>query len=76
VLLDLHGAPGSQNGASHSGCSVGTVYWDTDWNKQNTLSAVKALADICNTNLDVCYGVEVLNEPGWNVNRDNLKIFY
>ena len=76
MLLDLHGAPGSQNGASHSGCSVSSVSWDTDYNKQNTLSAVKALADICNENLDVCYGVEVLNEPGWDVNRDNLIAYY
>ena len=44
VMLDLHGAPGSQNGASHSGCSLDQIYWDTDWNKQNTLEAVKAIA--------------------------------
>ena len=71
VLLDLHGAPGSQNGASHSGCSIngGNLYWDSDWNKQNTLSAVRALAEICNSNLDVCYGIEVLNEPGWALDR-------
>jgi aryl-phospho-beta-D-glucosidase BglC (GH1 family) len=76
VLLDLHGAPGSQNGASHSGCSVSSVYWDTDWNKQNTLSAVKALAEICNANLASCYGIEVLNEPGWGVDRNHLISYY
>lgn len=78
VLLDLHGAPGSQNGASHSGCSLkdGNIYWDTDWNKQNTLNAVRALAEICKSNLDVCYGIEVLNEPGWSLDRSSLQKYY
>lgn len=33
VMLDLHGAPGNQNGDSHAGCHVEDIYWDTEWNK-------------------------------------------
>lgn len=33
VLLDLHGAPGNQNGDSHAGCHVQYPFWDTEWNK-------------------------------------------
>jgi len=34
VMLDLHAAPGNQNGDSHGGCHVNTSgYWVTDWNK-------------------------------------------
>jgi glucan 1,3-beta-glucosidase len=72
VLLDLHGAPGSQNGASHSGCSVNGFYWDTEWNKENSINAVRALSEICRANMDSCYGVEVLNEPGWGIDRASL----
>lgn len=45
VMLDLHGAPGNQNGDSHAGCHVSNSgYWDTDWNKLWTSKAVVALA--------------------------------
>ena len=33
VLLDLHGAPGSQNGEMHSGCSTGATYYFEDSTK-------------------------------------------
>ena len=75
VLLDLHGAPGSQNGDSHSGCTIGGVYWDTEWNKLWTKNAVVALADICGESWN-CYGIELLNEPGIDINRDSLISYY
>jgi len=64
VMLDLHAAPGNQNGDSHGGCTVEYPYWDTDWNKYWTYEAINALAEICNANTN-CYGLEALNEPGW-----------
>jgi glucan 1,3-beta-glucosidase len=75
VMLDLHGAPGNQNGDSHAGCHVpNSGYWDTDWNKLWTTKAVVALANICKEKSN-CYGVEALNEPSGDINRDNLVSF-
>ena len=72
VMLDLHAAPGNQNGDSHGGCHVDTSgYWDTDWNKQWSTEAVVALANICKEHWN-CYGVEPLNEPSGSINRDSL----
>ena len=84
ILLDLHGAPGSQSGESNSGCSFkysgeGNYYWDTDWNKLWTKNAVVALAKICQEKGSTCYGVEVLNEPafpGGGLDRGHLLSFY
>ena len=81
VFYDLHAAPGSQNGSSHTGCSLehgdekGT-YWNTDWNKKWTISAFKALAQICKEAGDTCYGIELLNEPSNKISRDDLKKYY
>ena len=52
ILLDLHGAPGSQSGESNTGCSFkyngnGNFYWDSDWNKLWTKNALIAVAKIC-----------------------------
>ena len=77
ILLDFHGAPGSQSGESNTGCSFkyknrnwwekklneSYFYWDTEWNKQWSKKAVVELAKICQLKGDTCYGVEILNEP-------------
>lgn len=85
VMLDLHGAPGSQSGESNTGCSFkyngqdGAYYWDTDWNKQWTVSAITELASICAANGETCYGLELLNEPafpGGGLSRTSLLAFY
>jgi aryl-phospho-beta-D-glucosidase BglC (GH1 family) len=47
IMLDLHGAPGSQNGNDHSGCGYGSVHgevWNTDDNRELSLRAVEAMA--------------------------------
>lgn len=76
VLLDLHGAPGTQAQQSNTGCYTSGVYWDTDWNKTWTKNAIIALANICKANTTSCYGVELLNEPDWSISRDSLVRFY
>ena len=72
VLLDLHGAPGSQNSEIHSGCVTnkddgGSVkpehYFDTTWNMQLALEAIDEMAKRCADAKDVCFGIQVLNEP-------------
>lgn len=73
-MLDLHAAPGNQNGDTHGGCHVEKPYWDTTLNKDWSLQAVRAIADICRVNKS-CYGVEILNEPGAALSRKHLIEF-
>lgn len=74
VLLDLHGAPGSQNGNDHSGRS-GPIEWPRPENVAHTLDVVERLAQFC-ARYDNLLGVELLNEPGWAVPLDVLKDYY
>ena len=75
VLLDLHGAPGSQNGWDHSGKS-GELGWHKS--KENialTLDAIDQLSERYASRLNLV-GVELLNEPRWDVPLDILKRYY
>ena len=66
VLLDLHGAPGSQNGMHHSGCDD-SVGWNRDpLNFAFSLSAVEELVRRYAAHPSFL-GIELLNEPGWQV---------
>lgn len=73
VLVDLHGAPGSQNGRDHSGVSDGQVnlFYSPD-NIRKTISVLQFLTD---TLIDVpnVVGIQMLNEP---VNVPELWDFY
>jgi len=61
VLLDLHGAPGSQNGIDHSGCSEPST-WLAPENQQLSVAAVAAMVDRYSDRPNL-YGFELLNEP-------------
>lgn len=74
VLLDLHGAPGSQNGNDHSGRS-GPIEWPRPENVARTLDVLDRLAQFC-ARYDNLLGIELLNEPRWDVPLDILKDFY
>ena len=86
VLLDFHGAPGSQSGESNTGCSFkydgdSKYYWDNELNKEWSIKAVVELAKICKDKGDTCYGVELLNEPATalpvlGIDRWSLLGFY
>ena len=53
--MELHGAPGSQNGEMHSGIDLGEHkpglhgkpehYFNTDWNRQIAVRAIEAMAE-------------------------------
>ena len=63
VLVDLHGAPGSQNGQPHSGISDGqTGLFGNDWYVNKTMSVlsflVRELVNVTNV-----VGIQILNEP-------------
>jgi glucan 1,3-beta-glucosidase len=75
VLVDLHGAPGSQNGWDHSG-RAGTQGWaGSPTNISHTLDVVERLAGHC-AQYDNLLGFELLNEPRWDVPIDTLKSYY
>lgn len=71
VLLDLHGAYGSQSGLDHSG-KVGEIGFFTDANMARTTSLLTwlawELADVTNI-----IGIELLNEPA---QKDGLWTWY
>lgn len=61
MLLDLHGAPGSQNGIDHSGCSMDPAWIQPD-NVAMTLQAIEAMAKRYSGRKNLV-GFELLNEP-------------
>ncbi|KAH9934661.1 glycoside hydrolase superfamily [Fomitopsis serialis] len=63
VLVDLHGAPGSQNGQPHSGVSDGvTGLFNSQANMNLTISILTFLAEQL-VNVTNVVGIEILNEP-------------
>ena len=72
VLLDLHTAPGSQNGHDHSG-AAGSVGWHKDrTNIDQTLNVLEKLAQ----RYDKVWGLELLNEPSPKIPLETLREFY
>lgn len=66
VILDLHGAPGSQNGADHSGRIGGSgALWNDSTYQAQTLSFWRELATRFRNESTVA-GYDVLNEPSLN----------
>lgn len=61
VLLDLHGAPGSQNGFDHSGCGQ-RPQWSHSENINLTLQAIEAMVKRYSHKPNLM-GFELLNEP-------------
>jgi glucan 1,3-beta-glucosidase len=75
LLLDLHGAPGSQNGWDHSGRS-GPVNWPKDpQNIKETLRVVESFAQKYGDH-PALYGIELLNEPKWEIPVEILQQYY
>jgi len=75
LLLDLHGAPGSQNGWDHSGRS-GPINWPKDpHNISETLRILESFAQAYGQHPALC-GIELLNEPRDQVPLEILKRFY
>ena len=73
VLLDLHGAPGSQNGADHSGCDSDGVGWHGDASVKLSLKAIDTFARRYAPHPSFL-GIELMNEPGWAVEWDHGKL--
>ncbi|KAH8679968.1 1,3-beta glucanase [Tricladium varicosporioides] len=76
VMLDLHGAPGSQNGFDNSG-KYGSINWQSGDNVKNTLTAIRNLAARYKGDMDVVTSIELLNEPAnWGNDMSQVKQFY
>ncbi|KAJ5398872.1 hypothetical protein N7465_009361 [Penicillium sp. CMV-2018d] len=77
VVLDLHGAPGSQNGFDNSG-KRGAIQWQQGDTVEHTKDALEALAARYEGDGDVVTAIEALNEPSipGGVSQDGLKQYY
>jgi len=72
VLIDLHGAVGSQNGQDHSGVSDGQAsLWADEENKQKTIDVLVFLTKQF-VRVNNVVGIELLNEPHY---VDELEMF-
>ncbi|PYI06329.1 exo-beta-1,3-glucanase [Aspergillus sclerotiicarbonarius CBS 121057] len=76
VIIDLHGAPGSQNGFDNSG-HRGPIQWQQGNTVNQTVTAIDALARRY-IQSDVVAAIEALNEPSvpGGVNEGGLKDYY
>uniref|UniRef100_M4BQB4 glucan 1,3-beta-glucosidase n=1 Tax=Hyaloperonospora arabidopsidis (strain Emoy2) TaxID=559515 RepID=M4BQB4_HYAAE len=77
VLVGLHAAKGSQNGAEHSSpTSHGQSYWSQySENVDNSIEVVRFLADRY-LNDEAFLGIGLLNEPGPSTNESVLYQYY
>jgi glucan 1,3-beta-glucosidase len=75
VLIDLHAAPGSQNGHNHSGKSgVAQWYKDSAYQEQ-TIIVLEELAKRYYDEPHI-WGIELLNEPKLGLFQFTLRSFY
>jgi glucan 1,3-beta-glucosidase len=74
VLIDLHTAPGGQNGFDNGGLT-GILEWPNSENVDLTLVEIEKMA-VHFTQFDSYWGFQVLNEPGWGVNMNTLQNYY
>ncbi|XP_076890777.1 putative glucan 1,3-beta-glucosidase A [Bidens hawaiensis] len=77
VILDLHAAPGSQNGFEHSSTRDGSIEWgQTEETIQETVRAIEFFAARYTDNPSL-YAVELINEPhASGVSLDVLTKYY
>lgn len=80
IIVDLHGAPGSQNGYDNSGQRMDGPQWQTGNNVQRTLGVLKTISQkYAQTSYqDVVIGIQLLNEPALynGLSFDVTKQFY
>ncbi|PWN48295.1 glycoside hydrolase [Violaceomyces palustris] len=62
VILDLHGAYGSQNGQAHSGLNDGVINWYNSYNQGLTTQVLLWLAQELSAVTNIV-GIQMLNEP-------------
>ncbi|XP_024519973.1 glucan 1,3-beta-glucosidase A [Selaginella moellendorffii] len=76
VIIDLHGAPGSQNPWEHSGTRDGVSIWSQPKYISQTIQVIDFLASRYSKN-PALLGIELLNEPrSDDVSFETLKQYY
>ncbi|KAJ2336927.1 hypothetical protein GGI00_000555 [Coemansia sp. RSA 2681] len=77
VELDLHGAPGSQNGYDNSGRRGVPEWLHSRINVDRTLDALAKMTKMAVAWSDVVYGIQILNEPSrWKWEVKDIFAFY
>jgi glucan 1,3-beta-glucosidase len=81
IVIDLHGAPGSQNGYDNSGQRLDRPTWQSGNTVQQTLQVLKTISQqyAQAKYQDVIVGIQLLNEPALyfdNLSFDVTKQFY
>ncbi|KAJ2746129.1 hypothetical protein GGI20_001614 [Coemansia sp. BCRC 34301] len=77
VELDLHGAPGSQNGYDNSGRRGVPEWLHSRSNVDRTLDALAKMTKMAVDWSDVVYGIQILNEPSrWKWEVKDIFAFY
>lgn len=80
ILVDLHGAPGSQNYIDHSGCNDPSIpSFLTPENQNLTFSTLEIIAKEFSSYKKTFLGIELLNEPSLLLTNDffyDLISFY
>jgi len=75
VMIDLHGAPGSQNGFDNSG-HLGSIGWTQGDTYDQTINVLNKIRDDYASHPAVG-AIELINEPmGWSLNMDTVRQFY
>ncbi|THH03953.1 hypothetical protein EW145_g5870 [Phellinidium pouzarii] len=75
VVIDLHGAPGSQNGYDNSGERISFPTWHTNaTNVARTNAILKTIAEMFTSNPTVVPLIAPLNEPAGYVGADMLQV--
>lgn len=75
VLLDLHTAPGCQNGFDNGG-QLGVLTWHTK--PENIEQTIQILEKVALRYQDhpALWGMEILNEPHWSLDLSLIEDFY
>lgn len=74
VIIDFHAAPGSQNGWDHSGRS-GAIRWHESSHKAASLAFIELISRRYGQHPNLI-GIELLNEPHWEVPLSELVEYY
>lgn len=75
VILDLHAAPGCQNGFDNGGMHEVCEWHTKEEYLAHSVHVLGRLAERYGSK-PALYGIELLNEPRWDVPTDLLKGFY
>lgn len=75
ILLDLHGAPGSQNGKDHSGKEGAAMWLHNQAAQQATITILQELYRRYGSSSSF-WGLQVLNEPPFGLLQRRVRRYY